>query len=317
MNDQAWDLIGDIHGHAGELEVLLKALGYSQRNGAFRHPERRVIFLGDYIDRGRDVARVLEIVRGMVEAGEAIALMGNHEFNALCWATLDPHGKPLRPHDAKNHKQHAATLSAFQHDHERWADHLRWFRTLPLQLETGGLRAVHATWDPQHLEVIDAALDNGPMSDDFLIEAGRKGGSLHRAVETVLKGRELLLPEGQGFKDKDGHLRQEVRIRWWVEPHRLTYRELAFPHRDDMPEVEVPADLLADAWHYPAQEPPVFFGHYWLREPHPAIIRDNICCLDLSVAKGGHLTAYRFDGEQVLDPARLVSVPAANDPAGE
>lgn len=46
-----FDLIGDFHGHADELVQLLKVLGYEKVNGSYRHPERMVISLGDFIDR--------------------------------------------------------------------------------------------------------------------------------------------------------------------------------------------------------------------------------------------------------------------------
>lgn len=72
----AWDLIGDIHGHAEELRSLLGMLGYVRIHGHFSHPEgRRVIFLGDYVDRGPRIREVLEIVRGMVEADSALAIL--------------------------------------------------------------------------------------------------------------------------------------------------------------------------------------------------------------------------------------------------
>ena len=67
----------------------------------------------------------------------------------------------------------------------------------------------------------------------------------------------------------------------------------------------------ADGFIYGEDAPPVFFGHYWLERHHPAIMRPNICCLDHSVANtkvDGRLMAYRFDGEAVLDPAKLVWV---------
>ena len=67
-----YDLIGDIHGHADALEQLLLKLGYQQVNGIYRHPERQVIFLGDFIDRGPKIREVLSIVRPMVEAGHAL-----------------------------------------------------------------------------------------------------------------------------------------------------------------------------------------------------------------------------------------------------
>ena len=78
-----YDLIGDIHGHAEELAALLEMLGYRKSAGVYRHPERQAIFFGDFIDRGPRIRETLEIVRTMVEHGSALAVMGNHEWNAL------------------------------------------------------------------------------------------------------------------------------------------------------------------------------------------------------------------------------------------
>ena len=82
-----YDIIGDIHGHARTLEALLGRLGYSLFDGVYRHPERKVIFLGDFIDRGPHQRGVIRIVRPMIERGSALAVMGNHEFNAIAYAT--------------------------------------------------------------------------------------------------------------------------------------------------------------------------------------------------------------------------------------
>ena len=49
-----------------------------------------------------------------------------------------------------------------------------------------------------------------------------------------------------------------------------------------------------------------FVGHYWLSGPRPKLLRHNVACLDWSVAKGGFLCAYRWDGEQVLDEKHFV-----------
>ena len=46
-----YDFIGDIHGHADELEKLLTKLGYGKKDGTWSHVSRIVVFLGDYIDR--------------------------------------------------------------------------------------------------------------------------------------------------------------------------------------------------------------------------------------------------------------------------
>lgn len=81
-----FDAIGDVHGCRSELESLLGALGYTiSRDAEGRpidaaHPEgRRVVFLGDLVDRGPDVVGVLRLAMGMVASGNALAVPGNHE----------------------------------------------------------------------------------------------------------------------------------------------------------------------------------------------------------------------------------------------
>jgi hypothetical protein len=57
---------------------------------------------------------------------------------------------------------------------------------------------------------------------------------------------------------------------------------------------------------YDVSDVPVFFGHYWLKNHHPVLQQKNVCCLDFSVAKGGILVAYQWDGEQQLDSTKFV-----------
>ncbi|MFJ2636216.1 polynucleotide kinase-phosphatase [Streptomyces sp. NPDC087422] len=71
-----FDIIGDIHGCSSELETLLAELGYADGT----HPEgRTAVFVGDLVDRGPDSPGVLRRVMGMVEAGTALCVPGNHE----------------------------------------------------------------------------------------------------------------------------------------------------------------------------------------------------------------------------------------------
>jgi len=77
------DLIGDIHGHADKLETLLQKLGYTKTNDAYAHREATALFVGDYIDRGPKIRETLEIVKAMVDSGNAFALMGNHAYHAF------------------------------------------------------------------------------------------------------------------------------------------------------------------------------------------------------------------------------------------
>ena len=89
---RGYDLIGDIHGCAQTLERLLERLGYSRQGGVWCHPTRMVIILGDLVDRGPGIRETLHLVHDMVRAGQALCIMGNHEFNALGWSTPAPPG---------------------------------------------------------------------------------------------------------------------------------------------------------------------------------------------------------------------------------
>jgi hypothetical protein len=74
----------------------------------------RFVYLGDFIDRGPDNKEVLRIVGGMLDAGTAQAIMGNHELNAIQFHTLHPEtGKPLRKRTKKNEGQHKTFLYEF------------------------------------------------------------------------------------------------------------------------------------------------------------------------------------------------------------
>ncbi|MER6085377.1 polynucleotide kinase-phosphatase [Streptomyces sp. NPDC001833] len=71
-----FDIVGDIHGCASELEALLGKLGY--QDGV--HPEgRTAVFVGDLVDRGPDSPGVLRRVMSMVGSGNALCVPGNHE----------------------------------------------------------------------------------------------------------------------------------------------------------------------------------------------------------------------------------------------
>ncbi|OKK13502.1 polynucleotide kinase-phosphatase [Streptomyces sp. CB02400] len=71
-----FDIVGDVHGCASELEALLGKLGYV--DGV--HPEgRTAVFVGDLVDRGPDSPAVLRRVMTMVKAGSALCVPGNHE----------------------------------------------------------------------------------------------------------------------------------------------------------------------------------------------------------------------------------------------
>lgn len=307
----AYDLIGDIHGHAEPLIRLLRKLGYAVEDGVYRHPERQLIFLGDFIDRGPAQREVIDVVRPMIESGTALAVMGNHEFNAIAFATPDPDapGEYLRPHSEKNRKQHAAFLAEYGATDD-YEDLIAWFRQLPLWLDLGDIRVVHACWDEPCMTLLDQQFvsHRDGLSDALLIAASRKAHPAYTALETLLKGREIDLPHGQMFHDKDGNPRSQIRVKWWDTTVK-TYREAFLGPDSALAEIcDEPIESLTQ-FSYPPGAPPVLVGHYWMTGT-PAPLAPNVACLDYSVAAkaGGKLVAYRWNGEQALRIDRFVSV---------
>ena len=101
-----FDIIGDVHGCADELEQLLDQLGY-QVTGEFSyaHPAgRRVVFVGDLVDRGPRAVDTLKIAMNMVRDDSAICVPGNHDVKLL---------RKLRGKDVKVRHGLAETLQDF------------------------------------------------------------------------------------------------------------------------------------------------------------------------------------------------------------
>ncbi len=95
-----FDIIGDVHGCFDELVELLRLLGYeiTEQSGhdgrpacAVRPPPgRKAVFVGDLVDRGPNVPGVLRLVMGMVEAGTALCVRGNHDDKLLRFLKGNP-----------------------------------------------------------------------------------------------------------------------------------------------------------------------------------------------------------------------------------
>jgi len=307
-----YDIIGDTHGHARRLQALLTKLGYSPQAGVWRHPQRKALFLGDFVDRGPEQLETVQMIKAMVETHAALALLGNHEFNAVAFAMEDPTnpGGFLRTHTLKNRNQHQQFLDQVGENSALHHELLDWFKTLPLAIELDGLRAVHACWHPACLQVAKPWLnDQGALRDDTAwILANRKSSVLFTAVETLLKGVQAPLPHGMFFVDKEGVRRTAVRARWWDRSAR-TYAELG--HLTEDPRHVIPS-VPVDASGMPGYDNAklVFFGHYWL-DGTPRPIEPQIACLDYSETRTppvGKMCAYRWLGETELDPAHFVWV---------
>lgn len=314
---EGYDLIGDIHGCGATLAVLLERLGYHQRNGVYRHPRRKVIFVGDLIDRGPRIRLAVRIARRMVEAGQAYVVLGNHEINALTYTLKAPPelGREwLRPHTPRHNRIIKETLEQY-HDHpQEWDETLAWFRDIPLFLEFDGFRVVHACWDHALIAQLRSQYADGRIDDAFLCRASLPGTLEFRILERLTRGGSIDLPEGVVIHSGDGFTRRSFRTHFWVRDP-VTWGDVVFQPDNlpsDLERQPLSDDERASLSYYAPDEPPLFIGHYWC-EGVPALPAPNIACLDYSAVKHGRLVAYRYNFEQRLEADHFVWVPVPRD----
>jgi len=257
------------------------------------------LFLGDFIDRGPQNCGVIRVVREMLDAGTALAVMGNHELNAIQFHTKHPDsGLPLRAWSVKNMRQHRSFLDEFSPEDKATTEVIGWMRSLPLFLELDGFRAVHACWDEARIARLKPLTHGGTLTAAQFVSVADPDHALNDLVETITKGPDVPLPEGHSFADKDGNRRDEVRVKWW-NGEGTSWADVAMsvPEPADLPTGKLPASVSEMA--YPSSAKPVFFGHYWLTGA-PVLQAKNALCLDYSAGKQGPLMSYFMDGDTPL-----------------
>lgn len=296
------DIVGDVHGCFDELIALLEQTGWKlDVDGLYvfeADPNRKLLFVGDLIDRGPKIRETVQFVRKMCQAGRAMTVMGNHEFNAVNFAEFGPNGY-YRQHNIKNILQHSQTLKAFQNRQKEWNSYIEWFKTLPIYLDLPEFRIVHACWDDDLLKLCPTAHLQNSANWDLV----RADGYTKELIEKCLKGQELDLPEGISFADKDGNVRTRARTKWWKDSRDLLIRDFV----EQNVKMDSNEKVVNGNPGYSENAKPVFFGHYWLRG-EPVVQTDNVCCLDYSVAKKGALVLYRWNrGDKRLSKERMLS----------
>lgn len=307
---KGYDLIGDVHGCAISLCILLDRLGYQEIDGVYQHPERQAVFIGDIIDRGPYIREALHIVRRMVDAGAARIVMGNHEYNLVCFMTPRPDGKGhLRPHTERNQRIVRETLEQFAAYPDELQEFLDWMLHLPLFIETDRFRAVHACWHQQTIDHFVSLYGGNTIDKEFLLKTADPDSFEYDLLDILLRGTHLPLPNGEEIVSSDGFRRRFFRTKFWeVDPQ--THGDVVF-QPDPLPEHIAVRPLtdgeIRELVHYSPDEKLLFIGHYWCEgKPHP--IAPNIACIDYSAVKYGKLVAYRLDDETRLKPEKFVWV---------
>ncbi len=303
-----YDIIGDVHGYASLMKKLLLQLGYKKTESGYSHPSRKVIFVGDFVNRGPEIRKTIRIIRRMVENGNALAIIGNHEINSIIYYLKDKDGSPLIKSPGKNFLSLYKTINQFSAYSEEWKSHRDWMMELPLYLDLGEIRVVHACWSEQAIDTIKNAESNGVSRKSIFRKVYKKPKSqIGKSVLALTKGIDFKLPGDLKIINNKGVSPRSYRMRWWEDPQGKTFEEMSFESKFVLPQYEIPRQIYTLNDTYPSDAPIVFFGHY-CRHQGPHIIKPNLCCVDSCVAGTKILTAYQWNGEKELDSNNLVHV---------
>lgn len=267
--DGPFDVLGDVHGMIRTLDAMLEALGYQWTGTRWHHGEgRRLIALGDLLDRGPDPLACVERVAALAADGCAQMVLGNHELNALHYV------EELREHSDKNRAQFETTLVQIEADPGRWDRARAFIESCPTHMlvDEGRLRVVHAYWDDEALARMPRRLDTRAK-----LEASAPGGELEDAFELCIKGPEERCPR---YRDHGGHWRETRRLAWWTDypadAPRVVFGHYWFPWAEHTPK--------QPAWTGPGQ---------------------NAACLDFRAGRGGPLIAVRYPECRFVSVANL------------
>ena len=303
MKEQKLDVIGDVHGRKEVLVRLLERMGYRPVGGIWRHEERKALFIGDLVDRGPDTPGVLRLVKDMADAGSAEVLLGNHEYNLLCWYTPDGQGGFIRKRSGPAAQQAAATMAYLDAQPEAREEYLGWFQCLPIWQDHEAARFIHAYWGPKEIRFLGQRRN---LRDCGWGDPHFRRSPEGQAIERLIKGPELRLQPEASFMDKHGVLRREARIKWWRNAHVQRLLDMLEPQHHDWGDRPFPLEgnRLFEA--LPGDAPPTVFGHYNLKTP-PGLLAPNALSVDHQGPDGQQLCAYRWNGEPQHNAAHLIT----------
>ena len=280
--ENGFDVIGDLHGHSRLFLQMLELLGYQAEGGSYAHPlGRKILLVGDLINRGPDSNGVLKIARNMHENGTALIILGNHEFRLIQRGVAQ---KPL--------------------DDDSYEPYLSWIRSLPLFVETPTLRSVHAAWHYSSIQILEGA----KASDDaFVKKTFEKETPEGKAVNNILSGIKISLPLEPKLKDRFGIVRKKGRVRWWKNLQGKSFTECLYsPMYPEVREQIPDPNEIAQVEPYDERDKPVFLGHYSL-PPSVEKVMDMVVCVDGCVTKDKKLWGYRHGGEPRPQCKNIVS----------
>lgn len=290
------DFIGDIHGHYSKFFQLLEKLGYhfNSQSLTFTHPDdRKLVVLGDFLNVGMQNLEVLSCIFNMHQQNKAYVISGNHEyFLALLYVKTLQNKNTLWYYIQRDY---FPVYIEFVNKKEQLYKYIEWLLDLPIFIDFGTSKAIHAIWDEEDIEFVKNHNSIKKMID-------------YISLNPTFKERLNKIIMGITFKVKKQNSKKPIffRYKWWENIENTPINQL-FMHKTELFSAQYAIDINFDSLKIKTTHLPVFFGHYNL-QGFPYLTNSTKCCLDFGGAKGGYLTAYRWDGEDILDANKIIYV---------
>lgn len=291
------DIIGDIHGEFEALNNLLHQLGYD--DDGFHPDDRKLVFVGDFCDRGPDSPSVIKKIKKLIDLGNAQAIIGNHELNILKGKRNAGTGWFFEERQSKDISYEP--YAKIHNDDKQLV--LDFFNNLPVALENDDLRIVHAAWNDTSIKSLKDY--SGKIGDIYI--------DIEKNVNEDLKVSGLLDNYNQEQSQWEKEIEDEnfnIPFLHYTSLYNLNH-QMNNPIRVLTSGVEVKAEKIFYAsgkwrfiqrdtwWNNYTDDKPVIVGHYW-RKLNPTIednenifnniqfnewhgANKNVFCVDFSV----------------------------------
>lgn len=325
IQEDRFDIVGDIHGEIDALNSLLHVMGYNLKG---EHPEqRKLIFVGDLCDRGQNSVAVIQQVKILIERGHAYCVLGNHELNLLNQSYREGNGWYFGSPHMDDHKSFYS-VPATPED-QQWI--LQFLQTLPIALESDQIRVVHACWDTHSIQQLKA-LDKLHLCEAYehFVQQTQQhiadAGIIEQACQEAEQFREALTDPNSDIPWLK-YLAQKEWIEQMYNPIKVLTSGAEY--MTDKPIYAGGKWRMKDRlpwWEDYQEDIPVIIGHYWrkfdLAEVKAGLFqqidplqwfghKQNVFCVDYSVGKryldrqqqrefSSKLAALRWPEKQVI-----------------
>jgi hypothetical protein len=293
--------IGDLHGHARQLKSVLNKAGFTIVNGAYWHPELKAVFVGDFINRGTENLECLRIVRAMVESGNALAVIGNHEVIFLNYHQQNPQtGEYTMENRAGWNRLFQQTMLEFSQSAAELNEMINWLKRLPIVIETAHFNVVHACYDSESLEVVrERTNGNFVLQENDWLQMGLGADeALTESLHALTFGISIYLDTAELFPGSNMSSQHSPRIRYWEDPFEKSLRQTLFieddKHLAGIGFLSLPESFYSSFRPYPKYETPVVHSHYCVIDDLKDLPQ-NIIIADRAVIKTGILKAWNPD----------------------